>query len=278
MTTIKELIDNLKKAVIVSLRQIKLKPVLLMFISFCIIGYIFLDETEIDYNEYAMDTGTYIEFLLIVIVITYFLIFDMVRRTKKHRFDIFKALKFFAMLLIMTACIIAGGTAPVYIAQYVLSETLVSNAYSDIASNYLGNYAPETTKLLAETMMKILHISLLLATFIYFMLFYAPFIQYVENRGILRSFKKSIMLFLEKPVQSTAGILVSFLLFIIPSVLFASPFIFALSPVYVHSVSIYPLVFMPLSLAPIFIGMIIGFILRHSFIITYYENALQSKE
>ncbi|MCK5333347.1 MAG: hypothetical protein KAJ24_02460 [Candidatus Aenigmarchaeota archaeon] len=278
MTTIKEILSDLKEAVITSLRQLKPKPILLVFISFCIIGYVFLDATEIDYTKYSLDAGAYIESLLIVSVIIYFLIFDMVRRTKKHRFDVFKALKFFTMLLIMTTCIIAGGTAPAYLAQYVLSETLLSNAYSDIAGNYLGNYAPETTKLLAETLMKILHISLLLATFIYFMLFYGPFIQYAENRGILKSFKKSIMLFLEKPVQSTAGILVSFLLFIIPSVIFASPFIFAFSPVYVHSVSIYPLIFMPISIAPIFIGMIIGLILRQSFIITYYENSLQSKE
>ena len=121
MTTIKE---------ILSLRQLKPKPILLVFISFCIIGYVFLDATEIDYTKYSLDAGAYIESLLIVSVIIYFLIFDMVRRTKKHRFDVFKALKFFTMLLIMTTCIIAGGTAPAYLAQYVLSETLLSTLES----------------------------------------------------------------------------------------------------------------------------------------------------
>ena len=266
-------VDSVKKSLLEALKELKIMSVLKIYVAIAIITYAVYGA----YNT-VLHTGYYeiknIEQVLgmvlwpaiLIFLIHYLILFEVSRKTEKRRFEVMRYAKFIAMfVIIIVIYLVLSYAASVLNPIGIQGDDNPDNGL--YASNNLMTYLDNSHLLRIYSVMKYI------AFFVYLMLFYAPFIQYIENRGFWYSLKRSVLVFIKKPAYVTGSIIISFVLFAIPSIIFMLPFTFTLSPVVVLY-SAYPPLFVPLTLIPGIFGMTLGTILMYSFIAKFCENEI----
>ncbi len=274
-------VDSVKKSLIEALKELKIMSVLKIYVAIAIIicavygvynTFLHIDYYEIKNIEQVL--GMAVWPAILIFLIHYLILFEVSRKTEKRRFEVMKYIKFIAMFVIIIV------TMFVIIIVIYLGLSYAASVLSPIdihvddnpdnglyVSNNLRTYLDNSYLVHIYTILKYI------GFFVFLMLFYAPFIQYVEKRGFWYSLKKSVLVFIKKPADVTGSIIISFVLFAIPSIIFILPFTFTLSPVVVLY-SAYPPLFVPLTMIPAIFGMTLGTILMYSFIAKYCENEI----
>ncbi len=212
----------------------------------------YLSQTEI----YVVSVFKVHGITLLIVIINVFILFDIIRKAETRKFETWKCLKFISMFGLIYLILI-----PLAVLAYV------TPAYYNLPSHSITSIDMDYLRLLYQNMSAVV----IITAFIAFILFYAPFIQYIENKGFLYSLKKSIIIYIKKPVVTSMGILASFLLFMIPSIILMLPFTFKMSPVLSFTATV---LFIPISIFPATFGMTIGTILMYAFAAKYYKKKL----
>ncbi|MFH1432780.1 MAG: hypothetical protein ABIG84_06210 [archaeon] len=258
--------NKINKSLFESLKEISLKNILkagliialIILLVLCYSSYL---SEILKLKGYSSDVPSYHESILYGIsilasIISILLIFEITRGTTKSEFRFREYLRFTLMFVLIYVILI-----PVVLLSYLIP------AYYGIPADDRPTEVLDSIRFLDQNMSPIVMISVFMLLF----LFYAPFIQYIESRGFRYSIEKSIRIFTKEPLAATSGIVISFLLFVVPAILSMFPFTKEMSDVIV--ILDYNL-YLPLTLIPATFGMTIGIILMYSFIVKYYENRL----
>ena len=272
MTWMNRFVYSIKKSLIDALKELKIIPVLKIYAAIAVIICVVYGAYNTSPHDDFYDSESIEQVFdmvlwpaIFIFLIHYLILFEVSRKTEKRKFEVMKYVKFITIFVIIIV-IYLGVSYPMFL--------LSSMGYKN--GNYgNGLYVDDVSGAMGlvdnSYLVHIYSIMKYVGFFVFLMLFYAPFIQYVEKRGFWYSLKKSVVVFIKEPVLITGSIIVAFVLFAIPSVIFMLPFTFTLSPVIVMY-SAYPPLFVPLTLIPAIFGMAIGTILMYSFIAKFCEN------